>query len=573
MTEPASEKTLIAGPESYGGPGFDALLRMVMRAAGASVAAVILSDDRGVWVQASMGLPPDHDVDWSFVFRILALGRTCVFDRDTLAEDADGTPSGNAVPGLGQFCVAAPFQNPAGSACGLLLVADHEPLLATPEIVTAVEDAAEIASGMVDLIGLLHEQRVETRRDSLTGLSNRTMFNQRLQRILVRPDNQCAILYVDIDGFKQVNDLHGHAAGDELLRQMAHRIRQVAGAAAWVARLGGDEFALIVEGAGAAGIATTMGRAIIRRAREPFLLQTATLSLSVSLGLALCPEDSADWRTLVRCAEAALYRAKNASGSRRLQRYEVRLDAPFVQRTDLDPHLRRALARDELRVYWQKRVNAQTWVTEMREALLRWVRPGHGLMLPDRFVPGAESSGTVALLDRFVLREASRQAVTWPESIGIAVNISPRWFRRGHLVRMVSDALADSGLAPARLQLEVTEKVLMTDADPVLRTMERLKALGVGLGLDDFGTVYSSLAYLARFPFDTIKLDRSFVASICEDPRSLAVGRAIIQLGRSLGMVICAEGVETTHQRDLLLVAGVDEFQGFLFGRPVEIPD
>jgi len=294
------------------------------------------------------------------------------------------------------------------------------------------------------------------------------------------------------------------------------------------------------------------------------------------MGLACCPQDSADWRTLVRCADAALYRAKR-SARRQLMHYEARLDSLFVQRTDLDPDLRRALSRGELKVFWQKRVYAKNGRTMRREALLRWSRPGHGMMMPDRFVPGAESSGTVALLDRFALREACRQAVMWREGadgpIGIAVNISPNWFRRSNLVQAVKDALDETGLDPKRLQLEVTERVLMSEADSVLRTMKRLKALGVGLGLDDFGTAYSSLAYLARFPFDTIKLDRSFVARICEDDRSLAIGRAIIQVGRALQMTICAEGIETEAQRDLLLREGVDEFQGFLFGRAVAIPD
>ena len=557
-------------PELYAGHGFDVLLRMAMRASGAAMAAVVLADQRGAWIQDSIGLPDNQDADWSFVFH--------VFDRETLAPDAsEEMLPGAVLARLGQFCVAAPFDNPAGTMRGMLIVADHNPLAATPKILGALEDAAGIASGMLELVESLHEQRAVTNRDTLTGFGNRAMFDQTLQTVMARTDNECAAMFVHFDRVRQVTDLYGQAAGNELLLQMTRRLRRWVGDGATIFRLADDRFGLIVEGEQASTLADLVAQRIIEQACDAYEICNTSINLPVSIGAAVCPDDTADWRTLMRCAEAALSRSQRSGERRNLRRYETHLDASYVQHTDLDldldPDLRQALAHDELRVHWQKRVNAKSGVTEKREALLRWVRPGQGLVLPDAFVPAAESSGTVALLDRFALREACRQAASWPEGIGIAVNVSPRWFRRGNLVRTVCDALADSGLDPIRLQLEVTEKVLMTDADQVLQTMERLKALGVSLGLDDFGTAYSSLAYLARFPFDTIKLDRSFVASICEDPRSLAIGRAIIQVGRSLEMTICAEGVETSHQRDLLLAEGVDEFQGYFFGRPDAVPD
>jgi diguanylate cyclase (GGDEF)-like protein/PAS domain S-box-containing protein len=416
------------------------------------------------------------------------------------------------------------------------------------------------------------EERIEhlAHFDGLTDLPNRSAFTARLAAAIAdanKDGGSFALLFLDLDRFKEVNDVFGHAAGDCLLMEVAKRL-EAAAEGAFVARLGGDEFTLIVEGPQPTMAAALTDRVIAMLAEE-IVVENQRLQTGVSVGVAIFPADGTDTATLLGNADAALYRAK-AQGRGSIRYFEAEMDMQLRERRALQHDLRSALAAGQISLHYQPQVKVGG-VTTGFEGLLRWDHPTRGMVSPADFIPVAEESGLIIELGEWVLREACREAASWPNPLHIAVNLSPMQFRHGDLPALVHSALLESGLAAGRLELEITEGVLIDDFSRALSILRRLKSLGVRIAMDDFGTGYSSLSYLQSFPFDKIKIDQTFISNLESNPQSAAIVRAVIGLARGLDMPVVAEGVETADQLDFLTREHCDEVQGYLIGRPKPI--
>ena len=412
------------------------------------------------------------------------------------------------------------------------------------------------------------------RHDALTGLPNRVLFREHMAQVLqrARRGGNVAVLYLDLDGFKGVNDTLGHPAGDELLRLVAGRLRDNTREADLVARLGGDEFAIIQVDAEQPMEPAALADRLVQALRLPFEVVGQRVEIGTSIGVVLADKTASTPDELLRNADIALYRAK-ASGRGTWRFFEPGMDADIQQRRLLEADLRRALADGQFEVFYQPLVDARTQALTGFEALMRWRHPERGLVPPAEFIPLAEQIGLIKAMGAWILRRACIDAVEWPEHVKVAVNLSSVQFNNGNLVQEVEQALATSGLAAHRLELEITESVLLQDSDATLGILHRLHALGVRIAMDDFGTGYSSLSYLRRFPFDKIKIDQSFVRNLAHEKGGIEIVRAVVGLGKALGMRVLAEGVETSEQRDILQVEGCDELQGYLFSKPRPVQD
>jgi len=418
------------------------------------------------------------------------------------------------------------------------------------------------------------EQRIAhmAHSDPLTDLPNRAAFSERLSVTLKQAEAEhgnFAILCMDLDGFKSINDIYGHAVGDALLCQIADRLRNVA-EDCFIARLGGDEFTIIATNRTKENLEHLAAR--LRAAlMQDFDVGEHRLPQTSSVGVAIYPADGADAKTLLNNADAALYRAK-AEGGGSVAFYKTEMTTRLRERAALQADLKSAIQNNELRLHYQPQLKI---TGEMKgfEALARWHCPKRGMVPPSEFIPLAEESSLILLLGEWVLREACREAASWERPLNIAINVSPVQFRHGDLPRLVHSILLETGLAPNRLELEITEGVLIDDFSRAVSILRRLKSLGVRIALDDFGKGYSSLSYLRAFPFDKIKIDRSFITDLGINQQSIAIVHAVIGLGRSLNIPILAEGVETKAQHDILLKEGCDEVQGYLTGRPLAIAD
>jgi diguanylate cyclase len=406
--------------------------------------------------------------------------------------------------------------------------------------------------------------------DALTGLPNRAVFADHLERIVAR-SGEChdpvAVLCVDLDGFKAVNDLYGHPAGDALLIAAAQRLRASVRGHELVARLGGDEFAIVQAGGQQPDHGGLLAGRILEALAEPFAIGLDTVRISGSVGVALFPADAADPGSLVKNADMALYRAK-AEGRGTVRFYEAAMDEALRRRRQLESDLRQAIGRGELSVHYQPLADLGSGTILGFEALLRWTHGRLGEIGPSTFIPLAEESGLILKLSDWVLREACAEAARWTPALKLSVNLSPVQFTQGDLAAEVEAILAETGLDPTRLELEVTEGLLIKDADKAIVILERLKALGVQISMDDFGTGYSSLSYFRMFPFDKVKIDQSFIRDMIGNPQARAIIRSVIGLGQGLGMPVVAEGVETAEQLDALRAEGCDQVQGFWISRP-----
>jgi len=419
------------------------------------------------------------------------------------------------------------------------------------------------------------EQRIAhmTHYDNLTDLPNRAAFNECFAATLDRAaksGEQFAILSVDLDRFKEANDSYGHSVGDTLLREVARRL-QVAAAGAFLARIGGDEFTLIVTDGAHPAAAATLAERLLTTLVDEFEVEGYRLTLGATIGCAVYPTDGTDAKTLMINADIALYRAKaEALGS--VLFFEPQMSARLHERRTLEEDLRSAIGRDELFLHYQpqKKISGETIGLE---ALVRWQCQKRGMVSPGVFIPIAEESNLIVEIGERVLRDACREAASWQHPLTIAVNISPIQFRQGDLPKLVHSVLLETGLAPARLELEITEGVLIDDFSRAVSILARLKSLGVRIALDDFGTGYSSLSHLHSFSFDKIKIDRAFIGDLEYSRHSMAIVRAVIGLGHSLDVPILAEGVETDAQHASLMREGCDEVQGYLTGRPLPIAD
>lgn len=406
------------------------------------------------------------------------------------------------------------------------------------------------------------------RHDALTDLPNRVLFKEKLAEMLnaAGRSEEIAVMCLDLDRFKGVNDTLGHPVGDKLLRMVADRIREIIRHGDVVARLGGDEFVLVQARAEQPAAAIALAQRILDALSAPYLVDGHQIVIGASVGIAVSPQDGADADLLLKNSDMALYRSK--SDGRGVYRFfEAEMDARMQQRRSMEMDLRRALAEGEFELHYQPLINVEQDTINGFEALLRWKHPDLGYIPPCDFIPLAEEIGLINPLGEWILLKACMEAATWPDEIQVAVNLSPVQFRTKKLLATVLRALAASGLSPRRLELEITEGVLLVEQESTLSMLHDLRALGVRIAMDDFGTGYSSLGYLQSFPFDKIKIDGSFIRSAGNEMTALAIIRAITGLGTSLGMMTTAEGVETADQLKLIREEGCGEAQGYLFSR------
>ncbi|KMO38658.1 diguanylate phosphodiesterase, partial [Methylobacterium variabile] len=441
------------------------------------------------------------------------------------------------------------------------------------EVIRRVIDFAGRPHAAVAVRDLRARKRAEARiaylahHDALTGAPNRASFNARLAQEIALAQaagRPLAVLCADLDRFKEVNDLFGHAAGDALLRSVCAAITGVLGPGQMLARLGGDEFAVLAPGLDA-GAAESLGEAILAALRQDDTGPAGAIA-AASLGIALYPHDGEDAEILMVQADTALYRAKQ-EGRGRLRFYEARMGVQIRERRSLEHDLRHAAERGELRVVYQPQTRIGSGEAVGFEALLRWQHPVRGTVPPNRFIPIAEETGSILGIGEWVLRETCREAASWDRKLRIAVNVSAVQLHAPGFAELVHEILFTTGLAPARLELEITETALIRDLPRALATLRRIKALGVRIAMDDFGTGYSSLSNLRAFPFDKIKIDASFTRSVDTSEQAATIVRTVLGLGRGLGLPVLAEGVETSAELAFLDAEACHEAQGYLFGR------
>jgi len=422
----------------------------------------------------------------------------------------------------------------------------------------------------------LHELAHQALHDPLTNLANRKMLIERLRKALARPGapaNSVAVIMLDLDNFKVINDSLGHLCGDELLYQCARRLEDVLPPEGLAIRQGGDEFSILLDGIGEMREATCVAAQVVAALREPFVVAGREIVITASVGIAYgtpgqhLPDD------LLKAADLAAYRVKG-TGKAGCAVYDHSMSALAMERLELESDLRRALERDELVLWYQPVVDLQSGHVVELEALIRWRHPARGLISPADFIPLAEETGLILPIGRWVLTQACRQACEWlaefpeqPELV-VGVNLSARQVHHPGVVEEVAQVLAETGLPPACLKLEITESVMMHDAEATVQTLRRLKALGLQLAVDDFGQGYSSLSYLKHFPLDVLKIDRAFVDKLGQDPQDTAIVEAIIRLARTLDLTVTGEGIETCGQVDILREMGCERGQGYYFARP-----
>ena len=428
-------------------------------------------------------------------------------------------------------------------------------------LLSLAEDITERKEALARIEHMAHH-------DTLTDLPNRAAFTERLARAIdaaATNGDSFAVLSIDLDRFKEVNDTFGHAIGDDLLRELARQLGASAGEA-YLARLGGDEFCIITPKGDHPALAESLAENLHSAVAVDRELNGQHLRVGISIGVAIFPADGTDATTLLNNADAALYRAK-AAGRGKTRFFEIEMDNRLRERRAIQNELATAIDRNDLRLHYQPLAKIDGEVVGF-EALVRWHHPTRGVVSPATFIPVAEESGLIMRIGEWVLREACGEAAQWQRPLRIAVNLSPIQFRHGDLPGLVHAVLLETGLAPNRLELEITEGVMIDDFGRSLSILRRLKTLGVRIAMDDFGTGYSSLSYLQSFPFDKIKIDQSFISKVKSNPQSAAIVRAVIGLAHGLNLPVLAEGVETKDQLEFLAAESCNEVQGYLLGRP-----
>jgi diguanylate cyclase (GGDEF)-like protein/PAS domain S-box-containing protein len=482
------------------------------------------------------------------------------------AEDMEARDRRSLAEGSRQVFNARPVETPAN---GRRLVTSTRVAImgddgAPQYLVNVLQDVTEHKRAEARIAHMAHF-------DGLTDLPNRAAFNDCLATTLeraAREKERFALLCLDLDRFKEVNDVFGQAAGDAVLRKVAERLANSCGEA-FLARLGGDEFAVIASGGTQPAGAAALAERLLAAFADEFTVDGHRLHVGLSVGIAIFPADGADVSSLLANANAALHRAKTG-GRASICFFEADMDHRLRERRALVHDLHSAIERGELMVYYQPQARIDGEITGF-EALVRWKHPVRGVIAPDVFIPAAEESGLILAIGEWVLREACREAASWPNPLKIGVNLSPIQFRHGDLPGLVHAMLLETGLSPGRLELEITESVLIDDFSRGIAILRRLKLLGVHIAMDDFGTGYSSLSNLQAFAFDRIKIDRSFISSLQTNRQSATIVRAVIGLGRGLDLPVIAEGVETADQLAFLSAESCDEVQGYLVGRPQPI--
>ena len=411
--------------------------------------------------------------------------------------------------------------------------------------------------------------------DALTGLPNRVLLDDRLQQAIAHADRDVrsfALLVCDLDRFKLINDSLGHRAGDELLQEVARRLSTVVRPSDTVARFGGDEFVLIGSSIGDADNAAVLAARVMDALQAPVRIAAIDIHTSPSIGIAMYPDDGITMQALLAHADAAMYSAKQ-QGRGNFRRYAPGMDAGTQDRVQFESELHNAVSLNQLRLYYQPKVDTKTGEVRSAEALVRWVHPTRGIVSPAEFIPLAEECGLIGAIGGWVIREACRQTRAWQidgvPTLRVSVNLSASQFRDNGLVDSIRTALDDAGLEARYLEVELTESAVMSDPEKSIAVLEHLSAMGVLVSVDDFGTGYSSMSYLRRFPIDKLKIDRVFIDEIVSRPEDASIVRAIVSLAHSLRLKVVAEGVETPAQLDFLKAAGCDEYQGYHFSRPL----
>lgn len=422
----------------------------------------------------------------------------------------------------------------------------------------------------------VYQARIEQQAnyDTLTGLANRSLLNDRLRQAILTAERfgtRLAVVFVDLDRFKYINDSLGHHVGDELLRAMAERLKASVRESDTVARLGGDEFVLLINGQGKPESVAIVLERMLSDISQPWTIPQGDFNVTCSMGVALYPDDGKSAQALLKHADAAMYRAKD-KGRNNFQFFTAELNELITERLELENKLRHALERDQFTLHYQPRVDMHSRRIIGAEALLRWHSDQESVS-PQRFIPVAEEIGLIVPIGRWVLREACAQNKAWQDaglpSFVLSINVSVRQFQQDDIVQTIADVLRDTGLAARYLEIELTESTVMHDADHVIAMLNALKEIGVQISVDDFGTGYSSLSYLKRLPVDRLKVDRSFVQDIATDVDDAIIVRTVIALGHNLGLKVVAEGVETEQQLEFLRVNQCDELQGYYFGKPM----
>jgi len=418
---------------------------------------------------------------------------------------------------------------------------------------------------------LLAEERIKhmAHFDALTDLPNRVTFYERMEAVLahLRRDESVGVLSLDLDNFKTVNDTLGHPVGDQVLKAVAERMQSCIRSEDLVARLGGDEFALVQVPAAEPSDLPVLAARLIEVVGAPYDIEGHRLVIGLSIGIAIAPSDGKQPDVLMKNADLALYRAK-ADGGGTYRFFEPAMDARMQARRALELDLRKAVLQGEFELDYQPIVDVKSGVVTSCEALVRWRHPERGLIQPMDFIPVAEETGLIVPIGEWVLKRACADAVRWPSSVMLSVNLSPTQFKNRNLLQSLKDVLSETGFPPGRLELEITELALLQESDGASVVLHQLRDLGIKIAMDDFGTGYSSLSYLRSFPFDKIKIDKSFVCDLPQKEDSVAIVRAVVGLSSSLGMTTIAEGVETKDQLASVKAEGCNEFQGFLFSRP-----
>ncbi len=549
---------------------FDRLVELAAEHFSVPIALVSLVDDSRQWFKARYGLDvPQTSRQLSFCAHAILRPQEVMVVEDARADERFADNALVVGDPKVRFYAGAPILAEDGQPVGTLCVIDRSPRGLDTAGRRYLANLAASAGAMLELHRKNALLREAAALDPLTGLANRRAFDGALARAIDQAIGGVpfGLLCLDLDLFKVVNDTLGHDAGDLLLREVARRLTGAVRVTDVVARLGGDEFAVIVGGPADLDGVRTAARHILAAFAADLRIGANLVPIRASIGLAVAPVHGTSPASLLRAADQALYEAKRAGGqtlavATRQERQPARLA------DSQEDALRAALASDGLELHWQPFFAAADGALVGCEALVRWNRPGHGWLAPAAFIPDAEKAGLIGALDAWVLRRACAEAASWPGEARVSVNISADWFSSGDIAGLVVDALARSGLAPGRLVLELTERTLVQHPEAARAGLMGLRALGVRTSLDDFGTGYSSLGYLYSFAFDEVKLDRSFVEGLSHNPRAEAVCRAVLDLGRALGMQVCAEGIETPPQLAFLREAGCNLLQGYLLGRP-----
>ncbi len=522
-------------------------------------------------------------IQWDYGFLVASVILCVLFSAAAVRIALGSQSRSGRIAATGAMALAIVALHFTGMAAFKIIPMDIEGRFSTPDAllvmalavagVALVIVGAGLASYVIDDSVRAHsfeELKRMALNDSLTGLPNRSSFNEQMDREVAIADacrEKFALICIDLDRFKEINDLQGHGAGDEVLLILARRMRNLLLEGEFIARLGGDEFAAIQRNRGQADLFDFISR-LEKALFEPIQLGETKISSGASLGVAIYPDNANATSVLVNNADLAMYRAKRDPG-RSTCFYEDAMDATAKARRTLAADLREALEMSQLEVHYQVQTSVSDGTIKGYEALVRWNHPERGYIPPSEFIPLAEETGLIRPLGEWVLQEACSKAVTWNPSYKVAVNLSAIQLAQENLPDIVLEILQKTGLSPAKLELELTETAIVAAKDRALHTLRRIKALGVTIALDDFGTGYSSLETLRAFPFDKIKLDRSFMTEIETDRQAKAIIRAILALGRSLEIPVLAEGIETDGQLSLLLDEGCDEAQGFLLGRPI----